>query len=179
MKTAKQTGFKILEDNNVTLFGGAHLNKGNPKKKRPLSIKNTTHLVMRSLLATGPRSFMKFEKRIEQIIRHQAKVHGVRIYRLANGGNHLHMLILPRSRVAFNKFIRAISGLIARLVLKAERGSAKNLQFWEKRPFTRIVQWGQDFKGVCSYLLQNSLEAAGFIPYQARKTRYPPKTSTA
>ena len=179
MKKAKELGFAILEGHSVKFFGGAYLNKGNPKEKRPISIKNTMHLVMRSLLAVGPRSLLRQDKEIREILKIQAHHFGVKVYRQANGGNHLHLVVLPRTRRAFNGFIRSISGLIARLILKAERGDPKSVQFWEKRPFTRIVEWGRDFKGVCQYLLQNTLEAMGFIPYQPRKIRYKAKESTA
>lgn len=94
---------------------------------------------------------------------------GVKVYSIANGGNHLHMVILPRTREAYIFFVRSISGLVARLVLKIKRGSARGLQFWDKRPYTRLVEWGKDFRGVCNYLMQNTLEALGFIPYQRRK----------
>jgi REP element-mobilizing transposase RayT len=177
MKRAKQLGFQILEGNNIKYFGGAYLTS-HPKEKRPLSLKKSSHLVMRSLLAKGALSFLRHDEQIRAVVNKQAKQFGVKIYRLANGGNHLHMVILPRSRNAFNAFIRSISGLIARLVLRAERGSSRNLQFWEKRPFTRIVEWGQDYKRVCKYLLQNTLEALGFIEYQPRKSRYGRKVST-
>jgi hypothetical protein len=178
MKTIKQLGFEILEGNNVRHFGGAYLNKGNPKEKRPISVKRSMHLVMRSLIAKGPLTLLKRELEIREIIENQAKVFGVKVYRQANGGNHLHLVVLPRSRQAFNGFIRAISGLIARLILGAQRGNAKSIQFWERRPFTRIVEWGRDYKKVCNYLLQNTLEALGFISYQPRvKTRYRSKKS--
>jgi hypothetical protein len=59
--------------------------------------------------------------------------------------------------------------LIARLILKAEKGASKSIQFWDKRPFTRILEWGKDFNVISSYLLQNILEALGFIPYKPRK----------
>lgn len=132
---------------------------------------------MRSLLAKGPLSLLKYDHEIRKIIENQARTFGIKVYRQANGGNHLHMVILPRSRTAFNGFVRAISGLIARLVLGAERGSSKNVQFWERRPFTRIVAWGRDYKKVCNYLLQNTLEALGFILYQPRKTGYPVRST--
>jgi REP element-mobilizing transposase RayT len=178
MKREKQFGFEMLEGNNVKHFGGAYL-KGNPKEKRPLSLKKPSHLVVRSQLARGSRSFLRHDQRIIEIINKQARNLGVKVYRFANGGNHLHLIILPSSRRAFNAFIRAIAGLIARLILKIERGSAKNIQFWEKRPFTRIVEWGRDYKKVSAYLLQNTLEALGFIEYQPRKTRFTGKRSTA
>ena len=173
----RQLGFEILEGNNIKHFGGSYLKKGNPKVKRPLSTKRSMHLVMRSLFAKGSLSFLRFDREIRELITYQARVFGVKVYRQANGGNHLHLIVLPRSRPAFNGFIRSISGLIARLVLGAERGDAKNIKFWEKRPFTRIIEWGRDYKKVCSYLFQNTLEALGFIPYQLRTKKYKPKST--
>jgi hypothetical protein len=165
----KQLGFEILERNNLKVFGGAHL-KGNPKHKRPISIKKSSHLVMRSVLAKGPHSFLRFDKKVRAIVNKQASKFGVKVYSLANAGNHLHLIVLPRSRYAYNGFIRSTTGLIARLVLGAEKASPKNMQFWEKRPFTRIVEWGRDFKRVTDYLQQNTLEALGFIEYKPRKS---------
>ena len=44
--------------------------------------------------------------------------------------------------------------------------------FWQFRPFSRLVNWGKDFKKCTSYLKQNILEALGFIPYTVRKNYY-------
>ena len=44
--------------------------------------------------------------------------------------------------------------------------------FWQFRPFSRIVNWGRDFKMCMKYLKQNILEAFGFVPYQPRKNNY-------
>jgi REP element-mobilizing transposase RayT len=178
MKREKQLGFEILEGKNVKHFGGSYLKNSNPKTPRPISIKKSMHLVMRSSYAKGEYSFLKRAKKIQDIINTQGKAFGVKVYRQANGGNHLHLVILPRSRQAFNGFIRAISGLIARCVLDVERGRSffksdgKNpAGFWDKRPFTRIIEWGREFKTVSTYLVQNTLEALGFIPYQPRKQK--------
>ena len=46
---------------------------------------------------------------------------------------------------------------------------ASGLKFWDARPFTRIVEWGRDFKNFGFYILQNTLEATGFMPYQPRR----------
>lgn len=176
MRREKQTGFALLEDNNIKVFGGSLLTS-NPKLKRPISIKKSSHLVMRSLLAKGSRSLLKFDREIRNIVNRQSKRHGVKVYRMANAGDHLHMMILPRSRRAYQAFIRSISGLIARLVTGVERGPAtseyefrkdQKARFWEKRPFTRIVQWGRDHKETMAYLLRNKFEALGFIPYKIR-----------
>jgi hypothetical protein len=160
-------------------FGGAYLRNSHAKVKRPITVKTPMHLVMRSELAKGPHSLLKLERRVQKIIYDQGRKFGVKIYRLANAGNHLHLVILPRSRRAFLGFVRAISGLIARAVLKVQRGSSKGLKFWVQRPFTRIVSWGREYRTVCEYLLQNTLESMGFLPYQPRLRRQLPTSVQA
>jgi REP element-mobilizing transposase RayT len=166
---AKQLYFPLFDKLRIKDFGGS-LIKGNAREARPLSLKRPLHLVLRSTLATGALSFLNPERRkqIQDLIERSARFHGVKLYRYANSGNHLHLIILPKSRLAYRRFIRAISGRIARIVLGAERGRAKGIQFWDALPFTRILEWGKDFDRVKSYLKQNTLEALGFVPYRAR-----------
>ena len=61
-------------------------------------------------------------------------------------------------------------------VQAAEERSTKNSKeiqgFWEFRPFSRIVNWGRDFKNCVQYLTQNVLEATGFTPFRPRKNYY-------
>lgn len=45
----------------------------------------------------------------------------------------------------------------------------KEQQFWQMRPFTRLLYWGRDFQTACQYVTQNTLEALGFIKYKPRK----------
>lgn len=165
----KQLPFRIFDREFKKDFGGSLL-KGNAKEKRPISTKRAMHLVLRSSLAKGERSFLQSgrKKQIRTLIESAAKTHGIRLYRQANSGNHLHLLILPSSRKAFQAFIRSITGLIARITLGVERGKAKSLRFWDQRPWSRIVEWGTHYQQVQKYLLQNTLEAIGFIPYQTR-----------
>lgn len=99
-----------------------------------------------------------------------AKRWGVRIYRYANVGNHIHLLIRVRSRAAWQRFVRELSGGIAMIVTGARKGAglAKNEQgrsFWDHLAFTRIVTFGREFAGVARYLIKNLFEAAG-IPVQ-------------
>lgn len=181
MRSSKQLGFKILEIKTTKHFGGEHLGNSNPKEKRPLSTKKAMHLVIRSSLAKGAHSLRRKDKEVFKIVQKQARQLGVKLYKYANGGNHLHMIVLPLSRTAFNKFIRAITGLIARLILSTERGrpTLKSIQFWDKRPFTRILEWGADFNKVCDYLLKNTLEAYRFITYTVRRSATIRTKSTA
>jgi REP element-mobilizing transposase RayT len=153
-------------------FGGA-LIRGNPREQRPVSTRRPMHLVLRSSQARGERSFLRpgRARLIERLVRKQAREKGVRIYRFANSGNHLHLLVLPRSRQAYHGFVRAISGLIARLALGAERGrprQTRGVKFWDARPYTRIVEWGRAFHVACRYVRLNQLEASGFWPYRPR-----------
>jgi REP element-mobilizing transposase RayT len=158
-------------------FGGSKLlNKAHAREARPISIKRPMHLVMRSTLATGDRSFLRAKRarKIEELVHRLGKEKGVKVYRFANSGNHLHFIVLPRSREAFKAYIKAVTGIIARLALGAERGSAKEIRFWDAKPYTKILEWGREYKTVCNYLLQNTLEALGFIPYQPRKQKAVP-----
>jgi REP element-mobilizing transposase RayT len=169
VKIQNQLTFDAVNTRNLKHFGGDFLKNSHAKVKRPISTKKAMHVVVRSTMAKGPLSLLRKNKEISSIIYKQARESGVRIYHFANAGNHLHMVILASSRMAFKNFIRSVTGLIARLILKAQKGAAKSIQFWDKRPFSRILEWGRDFKITAKYLLQNTLEALGFIPYQPRK----------
>jgi REP element-mobilizing transposase RayT len=158
-------------------FGGSkRLKKAHAREARPISIKRPMHLVMRSTLATGERSFLRAKRarKIEELVHRLGKEKGVKVYRFANSGNHLHFIVLPRSREAFKSYIKAITGIIARLTLGAERGNAKKIRFWDAKPYTKIIEWGREYVTVCRYLLQNTLEALGFVAYQPRKHKTTP-----
>lgn len=156
-------------------FGGAHLKKSHAKKARPIAIKKTMHLTLRSSKAKGDKSFRYDKNRIKKIVkvvREQAQKFGIEVYRFANVGNHIHMLVKASYRKGFISFLRAISGIIARIALGAERGMAKlkeATQFWDQRPWTRIILTWTEFKKVKKYVEQNFNEAAGFVTYKPRK----------
>jgi hypothetical protein len=172
MRGKKQPSLPGFGKMDVKEFGGTRL-RGNAREERPISAKRPMHLVMKSSLAKGELSFLRAcrAKRIESLVFRMGREHKVKVYRFANSGNHLHILVLPSSRKAFNRYIRALSGVIARVTLNVQRGNGLRLKFWDARPFTRIVEWGRAFKSVCNYILKNTLEAIGFIPYQPRGRR--------
>ncbi len=154
------------------VFGGSLLNKSHAKIARPISTKEAMHVVLRSSLAKGKFSMLEKHraKKIRYTIDQQAKKFGIKIYEVANVGNHIHMLVLATHRHLFKNFLRAISGIIARITLGVERGKSKALKFWDQRPFTRIVAWMRDFRRAQSYVIQNFNEAMGLVPYKPRKT---------
>lgn len=129
-------------------------------------------------MARGERSMRHKRNRkvVDGIVRRQASLWGIRIYKYANVGNHLHLLLRPRSRRRYKGFVRAVSGLIARTILRAQRGKAKGIKFWQARPYTRIVRWGQDFVRSKRYVELNIKEAMGFLtPRMMKKMDLHPK----
>ena len=151
MKTVRQQSFFKQK---INKFFGGSLRKSNPKTKRPNSTRQAIHLVLKSQYAVGKHSMLHSynTKKIESVILSQAKFWGVKIYHYVNVGNHLHLVIKLNKRRSFSPFIRTITGLIARHVLNAERGSAKKVQFWVARPFTRIISSGKDYLNINKYM---------------------------
>lgn len=159
-------------------FGGAYFANYNPSEQRPIHFNKALHVVLRSSKAKGARSMMSplLEGRVWDIIKKHADKNGVRIYEYANAGNHLHLLIRVKRRDFYKKFIRSITGLIARAVSGSEKGRPLNGPFWDARPFTRVVQFaGGEFKKVKLYLSRNRCEALGFIPYIKRSKKLSPE----
>lgn len=157
-------------------FGGSYLKNYNPKSKRPIDTKKALHVVLRSSHATGDKSFKnkKYEARVWQIVSFHAQKTGIRVYEYANAGNHLHLLLRTKNRSDYNTFIRTITGLIARVVGKSERGVPLKKKFWDGRPFSRVVSFAKrEFQTVKNYLLRNVLEAIGWMPYVARDKHLP------
>ena len=84
------------------------------------------------------------------------------------------MLIRAKHRDSYNKFIRVITGLIARHVGGTQKGRPLKEKFWDARPFTRIVSFAKrEFATVKTYLLRNVLEAIGWFPYIDRDRELP------
>jgi REP element-mobilizing transposase RayT len=156
------------------LFGGS-LIKGHARAERPLRSHFAMHLILRSSKATGLYSMLhkNNKSQIETLIKAAAAKQNIRIYKFANVGNHLHMLIRVKRRKAYQAFIRAITGQIARIVLGAKKGQAvlgfyKNSQvkekFWDYLPCTRLVSFAKKSYAIAKdYVTLNLLEGLGLI----------------
>ena len=128
---AKTSTRQIEIFNSKSQFGKRAVHGGSErasdrKYKRPLSTKDFLHVVLRSSKAKGSHSFRnpKNLKKIETILRNQAKLSRITLDRFSINSNHLHLLISFKRREFYFQFVRAVSGLIARLVLRSERGPA-------------------------------------------------------
>ncbi|HAR42385.1 MAG TPA: hypothetical protein DCS07_07095 [Bdellovibrionales bacterium] len=154
--------------------GGEHT-QNKRKKRRPFDPKQALHVVLRSSKARGQYSMLHphYCNHIRNLMDRLKNRWGIKIYRYANVGNHLHLLIQAPSRVVWQQFIREFSGGVAMIVTGARKGnglprskssdtpeSAKR-GFWDHLVFTRIVGFGKDFRGVAQYVLKNLWEATG------------------
>ncbi|OFZ13601.1 MAG: hypothetical protein A2Z20_09705 [Bdellovibrionales bacterium RBG_16_40_8] len=146
----------------INQFGGSLLLKKR-KSRRPLSVKLPLHLVLCADVSKIG-SFLRHNITIEKTLQKYAKQFGVRIYHKATVQNHLHLVLKFNHRLNYQCFIRAVTGVLAKKL---------NIR-WSVRPFSRIVQWGKDFKSIVKYVVMNELEAKGAINYQPRKKKYIP-----
>ena len=171
-------------------FGGSALKRSHAKTSRPLSSKSALHIVMKSKYATGSKNLKNYETVISKTAFKLAKKFGVKIYAINIGPTNIQILLRFSKRKQFQSFLRGFSGLVARKILKAERGQArkydtafkkyeggrlssnkaplvvkKGERFWDQRPFTRIVSWGPSFNKTKNILFNSNspLKAFGFL----------------
>lgn len=146
-------------------FGGSLL-KGNPRQARPLDSKLPILLTLRAR-----RSVLRLPKTfglVEAIIDHTAKKYGIKIFKRANVGNHIHMTIQVNPWL-WARFIRELTGRIAQVI--KDMGIAVERGFWLYRPHTRIVRgWKKAFQIALAYVELNQLEALGHISRKETKT---------
>lgn len=90
---------------------------------RPLSVRDSMHLVLRSSQAKGEWSFLRSRnaKVVKSVVEKFAFVYGVKILSLVNVGNHLHLHIRLGNRFGYKPFVRAITGSIAMAITGKNR----------------------------------------------------------
>lgn len=165
----KNTGSKKAKEH------GGTLSLGKRKTFRPIDPKQALHVVLRSSKAKGALSMLHPNhcNSIEKFVKKTAIHWGVKLYRYANVGNHIHLLVQVPTREAWKRFSKELSGGIAQIVTGAQKGSALTRPqddsipesakrgFWDHVLYTRIVSFGRDFNGMCRYIIKNLFEAAG------------------
>lgn len=172
MVRSKQT---TLFSRGQSAYGGILLNTRKGRAQgRPLSVKQTMHLVLRSSHAVKEKSFLKngTANKIQIILKKFATKYGVRILSVANVGNHLHIHLKLTSRPTYAPFIRAVTAAIAMAATGSSRWSKLADQgikkFWDYRPFTKVIQSRRYFLNINDYLLINQLEGLGYKRIHAR-----------
>lgn len=137
---------------------------------RPISSRETMHLVLRSEKAQGPRAFNTPQNRqlVARIIGKFAQKHGVKILSAGTNSNHLHLHVKLMSRFTYKPFIRAVTAAIAMSMGGASRWNKLKEKFWDFRPFSRVARGRRGFLAVRDYVELNELEGLGFIRATAR-----------
>jgi len=82
----------------------------------------------------------------------------IRVYRYANSGNHIHLLVGCRKRGHFQNFLRLLAGQIAFTITRAKKGNPVG-RFWDTLAYTCIVNWGRHYRNVRAYLESNVLDS--------------------
>ena len=139
---------------------GGGLHAGKRKEMRPLDRRKPIHITMRATPARGKLSLRAFRNFgfVEKTLKAKAEKFGVRVHSYANVGNHLHISARLRSREEFGKFLRSITGLIARHVTGARRGK-KFGKFWDTLVYTRVLSSREEELRLGDYIRLNQTEA--------------------
>jgi hypothetical protein len=175
---SKEIRFKIDDSSYGGILRNTQVGREGP---RPLSKRNSIHLVLRSSKARGQWSFAlpHHRENIRQVVRKFSLKYKVEVMRLANVGNHLHFEVRVSGRESYNAFIRAICSAIAMVVtgtsrwnplrdlltdkIKSGRMNPESpMRFWDYRPFTRIVFGNVGLLRLRDYLRINQLEGYGY-----------------
>ena len=171
------------------VFGGGNSHTTHPTSARPFHSKADLHIVIRSEKARGKLSLLRHDTRIGQKVHAIARKVFVEVKDYANVGNHIHLRVRARSRDGLNAFLRAITGVIARIVAGRDRGwaagrGARRLgapaaratadvgsgPFWDARPFSRIVSAATDVQSLAQYFELNRVEReTGFSREMSRE----------
>ncbi len=152
-----------------TEHGGSIANS--QKRKRPLSSRHSMHLVLRSSKAKGSWSFKKHQEKIEGILQKFAKKYHIQILNHANVGNHIHLHLKTSTRKNYRAFIRAITSAIRITVTGYSKWNPapEKFQFWDLRPWSRILQTFREFKNLTKYIGLNQIEAMGLKRESAKR----------
>jgi hypothetical protein len=120
---------------------GGPVSHGKRKTARPISTRLPMLVIFSCQFKSGLYSpgSPKNKQLIRSTVRSQAESFHVAVEKLRISGCEVQLTIRVPSRVAFQKFVKSLAGLIARGILKAERGSPKNIRFWSGIPYSRIL----------------------------------------
>ncbi len=156
-------------------FGGSKL-KSNPKVARPISTKDYMHVVLKSDLAKGALSFLRIERVLISLVQNLGLKLNVKVKDVVVMTNHIHLAIKVRHRRHFKAYLRALTGLIVRKIirikktLKVDTSAPSDIEkFFKGRPFSRIVDSGRkSFCNLMRYFELNRLEKCGYSKAESR-----------
>jgi REP element-mobilizing transposase RayT len=145
-------------------FGGGLRTRRRDRERRPISIKQSMHLMLKSQLAKGPWSFLRPPNKhiVALAVKKYSTMYGVQILSFANVGNHLHMHLKFFSRKSYLNFVRSLTGTVALQITRASKLKPLKARFWTQSPYTRFVFGIRDFMRIQDYLTVNKIEGFGY-----------------
>ena len=142
--------------------GGSYKNP--QKRKRPLGLRSSTHVVLRSTKAKGGWSFTRNHKIVKELLTKFSRQNHIKIINCAIVSNHIHLHLKVLNRKSYKSFIRALtSALYIRITGFSRWNKApKDFQFWDQRPFSRIIATWKEYLTLKNYVEVNRWEGLGF-----------------
>jgi REP element-mobilizing transposase RayT len=129
--------------------------KGKRKKKRNLPKRKPIHLILKSRYI-----LLTHKGWIQEKINQYGKKFFIKVHNLAICGDHIHFALEIPHRDEYKKFIRALTGVIARKMGKG---------MWSLIPLTKVFEWGKPFRYLMAYITRNQEETDGLRAYKPRK----------
>jgi REP element-mobilizing transposase RayT len=171
-KPRKPKQYDLLPKQDSFYGGSLRKTRKGRRGARPLAIKKSMHVVLRSSKAIGGRSFHSHrnKEKVTEILKSHASRNHVRILSFANVGNHLHLHIQLGVRAGYFSFIRAVTAAIAMHVMGWSRWTRQDPsktqkprreKFWDYRPYTNVVTSWSGFLKLRDYVKINQFEAGG------------------
>lgn len=142
---------------------GGYESSGKRKTPRPFTPKAPMHLVLKSARAKGAWSLRhrKNHANVTAMIYVYSARFKVKVYRAANVGNHLHLLVKATNKKDLADYLRVLAGRIAITVSGARKHRKRIGRFWDHLYWSRLVAWKADFHRVQRYVFANELEFLG------------------
>ncbi len=116
LKTPKQ--LILFPNEKIRREHGGSLAVRKRRSRRPLNMRLSHHITMKSHHAIGKRSLFRHKKMILSLMKKNAYRFQVKIVEYAIQGNHLHMLVRAQSREGLQNFFRVIAGHSAQKILQ-------------------------------------------------------------
>ncbi len=124
-------------------------------------------MVIKSEKAKGNFSFVNHQSAMVRAISAASKKWNITVYDKAVNFNHVHFVIRIKSESDYRSWIRELTSEIVRFI--SMKTGIKLTQFFSLRPWTRILNWGRDYKNAMEYLILNKMEVVGLRPSKKSK----------
>lgn len=183
----QQLSFQNIHWKNRFSHGGILRQKRAGRKARPLSTKESLHLVLKAnqgYIRGGFRSYRRFALVHQILQKYQAKFF-IKVEQVSIQGDHLHLLIKTARRSNYQSFFRVVAGQIAQRFAREglltvavtdtskikERALKSLKRLWKYRPFSRVIKNWRAYQIVRNYIHLNEAEALGEIPYRKQRLK--------